>query len=941
MFSGLGEYIEDTHPLELPGQANAEGDTSDGLFFSVPPVNVESAEYSTTGQPKADDSEAVDIGQAAVMHSDETDQPGAKDPATSEETPSEPNSQEATAQQGQPEANVMYKVWFPILDLSPPPTDTGKKKKAHKLSKSEAEDTLQKFVDARNLFAFLDRIFLVATQTTALPYEIFTKIYKRLQLSFSDQDMNATSKMFMAESHLQTYMDEVGLDDVRNDDDKILEGLTLGERWKSTRLYHEAFLHAVGRWDDIRHHPAWDLITQTTKSRIDRASIDLVNLRLSNIQQRIPNFEFPSVWLGAGKYNKYSGWKNGYDRMRSFTMSYYKHFYGSWPPKAGKKGKGGGYTETGGLNRLVLKQLYDDLCCVYDLLVDREWIHGEQIHFQPGQTAGSDGEKSDEGKDEQEEGRKALRTVEEEFNTAYMPVVPGIPFDVPKLPYRLPASSGASKKKSKSLFGSSNGLSGDELSAVLNYSYNQDALEEYGKTNQFVSQFIQMEREWGSGKKIEDSADARRGRWIFMYCVLQSLPMTVVDGTGLRHGGGVEYFLCENVKGAAPWDKGRNNRQSRMSMWMPTSGPDMFGSTSNLASNPDDEIDNTFRRSHCWLVAEAWRMVQAEEGEEEFYEEDYETLQYGGSMDGSGYLPEQPYQAGHDIPISPRMSPNSNGQGQPAQYLDRNVSGEYQRMQANEEAAPDQSSRVTSQSYDPNSPAWAQEARQNHYAQPRYSPAPSNPYDQQQYGHERSMSNMSRHSHQSRTSQPSQPSQPSRNSSLPTSPLEHTPEQNASLPPLNELQPLQLQPFEFDLKPLEITKSNSPTQSPIHERSQSPPMQSPPLVPVDLSQNQLYPTHRDIDNPTRSPVGPVQSLAYGRSMSPPMLSPPLHSPPMIPGQETSQNPLFSTHRDIDSPSPPRVVHTSERIIPEAPESAKYFLASPTFGKDQPEEGHAF
>lgn len=637
LFSALGQFIEDLQFLEQA--ENPEGSSATGdLFLEVP-----------TGAPNPDY-----VGSESGRTSS---------PANEAEFSSEPDAlDQPTQQQGEAsgEDGIGFKLYYPVLELNPKPAAPTKSKK-HKHSNSEtSDDSFQHLVDARNLFAFLSYTFLVATLHRETPFQILEKVFKQLHGPNSPQlhpedhspmDVNVSRRISTAEGHFLYFVDELKIDDIRNDDDAIIEALIMGERWKCQRMYREGFIHACGRWEDIKDHPGCAYVSRVTKSRLDRASIDLHQIRLQNVATRLPNFDYPSVWVGDGRYPEFKPWKAGFDAMRKFTLSYYKHVYGSWPPKAGKHGKGGGYTETGGLNRMVLKRLYDDFCALYDLLVDREWIHGDRIRFDANYT--SEGEEGQEQRSKEEHARTTMRKIMSDFDQSYMPVQPNIPFDQPRLPYIPPTppstADGSKKKKKSSKPRSQKKLKSDELMAILKNSYNSDAIDPQNP-NQFVAAYEKLEQDFGSGKTLEDIAEARRGRWIFIYCVLQCLPMTVVDAVGCQYSDGVEYFLCENVKGSLPWERSQSSRASRLSgIWgvtgqSPYGNPAAGASTSNLAG--DDEVDYTYRRSHCWDVAEDWRMVRGPPIPEE------NAFELDGESGGEEFIEYRPLD--NPLPDSPK-----------------------------------------------------------------------------------------------------------------------------------------------------------------------------------------------------------------------------------------------------------------------------------------------
>jgi hypothetical protein len=212
-----------------------------------------------------------------------------------------------------------------------------------------------------------------------------------------------------------------------------------------------------------------------------------------------------------------------------------------------------------------------------------------------------------------------MRKIMRAFDHSCIPVQPEIPFDLPQIPRLLATTSDAAAttppKKPKT---KSRKLKREELASVMRSSYNQDALMSQPQ-NEFAELYIRLEYESSSGRTVEETAETRCGRWLFIYCVLQSLPMTVVDAVGCMHKTGVEYFLCENLKGSLPWETKDNRRANRLSgIWMPSSRDlqALAGGEALPTHIPsDNELEYTYRRSHCWTAAEQWRMVSANESD--------------------------------------------------------------------------------------------------------------------------------------------------------------------------------------------------------------------------------------------------------------------------------------------------------------------------------------
>jgi len=611
LFSALGQYIEDTQygsqdGLISPGGTRLE---PDGLFLDVP-----------TGLPQRSSSRNFSMPRAPTTATDPMIVSEGQDAPNGGSPPPPELSRDAQSfDQAKSETAISYKVYYPALELGPRPSSPPKDSKGrkHKHSNSLADETVQRLIDARNLFAFLGCGFLVGTADREMPFHILQNIFEMIQGQSSPTlrhegqlDTNGFGKAAIAESSFQHYVTTLKLDDLRNDDDAIVEALILAETWKCSVLYHEGFVHACGRWEEIKDHPGFTRVSERTKKRLDRASIDMHNVRIASVSGRLSNFDYPSIFTGDGKYPEYKPWRLAFDAMRKHTLSYYKHVYGSWPPRAGKRGKGGGYSETGGLNRAVLQRVYNDFSALYDLVVDREWIHGERIHFET--LYNSDGDDV-EAKEKEGSARTTMRKIQQTYDQSGMPVQPSVPFDLPRLPYipATPPPTANSKPAKKSKSKSSKKLKGDGLGSVLRSSYNEDSFHRQ-PPNEFAEMFKQLEREFGNGKTVEDLIDARRGRWLFIYCVCQSLPLVVVDAPGVRYSNGVEYFLCKNLKGPLPWQKADNRRLSRLSgIWVPGPGGllSVAGGGQNSVDAGDDEIEYVYRKSHCWTVAEQWRMV--------------------------------------------------------------------------------------------------------------------------------------------------------------------------------------------------------------------------------------------------------------------------------------------------------------------------------------------
>lgn len=445
-------------------------------------------------------------------------------------------------------------------------------------------------VTYRNFFAFLIGQSLVATQRHSDIFDIFLRISDILQhYAFSNVDGSSYGEV--AASSFDCYVEELNLADVRHSREKTIEAIVLGEKMRSMALYTEGFVHASGKLESVKNlqSPKFEMISHKTATRLARAAMDLEN-REATINSKLKDFEFPAIFSGImnsamaeeGKTMNFKKWRVAFNNARTFTIDYYKTKYGSWLPKA--KSKKNDLT-TSGLNRLVLLDIYRDMSSLYDLLVDRANLTNRTAD---GFIA------EDEGTTYEDIVRRAMRKVLSEYDRSTPPVQPPIPFDLPIYPTSENTRTGDAKKDAKAR---AKKLSKDQVLKLLKSSHNIDAEQQ----TPFLEAFRHFEYKQASGANMDDLWDLRSGQWLFLYAVIQSLPMLVIDAPGVRYTQGVEYFLCEVPRSGVPW--GREDT-ARARTWFGVGGG------GQVVSLPTDVVENgvegVFRRSHCWKKAQEW-----------------------------------------------------------------------------------------------------------------------------------------------------------------------------------------------------------------------------------------------------------------------------------------------------------------------------------------------
>ena len=454
------------------------------------------------------------------------------------------------------------------------------------------DEDIETLVAMRNVIAFLAGQPLVATTKQSSMFVIFLKIADVMQrYEFTNLDGSTLGEE--AAGKFARITQEFGLADVRSSREKTIEALILGERMRSWDLYNEAFVHAVGKYDDINglRSSKFHLITDLTRKRLERANLDLYT-RERNIETKLGDFDFPSLFAGVASSNtsseskivRFRDWKGAYMSMRRHIMNLYKHQYGAWPPKAESKKND---FEESGLNRLLLRELYQDFSDLYDVLVDRTSLTTRTAEI-PAHDPNSP----------QEPAPRALRRILDEYDRSTPPVQPPVPFDTPRLPSLFDTRRGfdildPKKKKKESM----KRLRDDEINNALMQSYNRESM----KATPFLEAFMAYERRTAHGKSIEEIVDLRYGQWIFLYAVIQALPLLVVDAPGVWWTKGVEYFLCEVPKGSPPWVQ--ESASHKQSVYRVAGGSAMVTLPSDVVEH---SVDAIYRRSHCWLVAEKW-----------------------------------------------------------------------------------------------------------------------------------------------------------------------------------------------------------------------------------------------------------------------------------------------------------------------------------------------
>ena len=480
---------------------------------------------------------------------------------------------------------------------SVPSTIVAPQKTKDRTEKDPGAEDLQTLIDIRNFFAFLCGQSLVATERKSSFFHIFMTIAGILK-SYEFSNLDGSTFGEVASSSFDLYVDEIGLADVRTSREKTIEGVILGERMKSVLLYNEAFTHAAGKLNDLmalKSHK-FELISSVTQNRLARASMDLER-RTANIRLTLTDFDFTTLFIGTMSSKtsterkegvRFDAWKDGFMGFRKNLLSFYKNKYGAWPPKASSKKN---TLETSGLNRLVLRELYGDLSALYDYLADRNELTSRTV----------DGI-SIESADTEEPIIRGVRGVLSEYDRSSPPVKPPIPFDLPKLPTLKATRPDFGKDQKKDAKAMQKKVKDDEVDKLLSAASNGDV-----QKSPFLDMYREMERKAAHSSTVAQMVDLRMGQWIFLYVVLQALPMLACDAPSLKYTHAVEYFLCAAPRSGVPWANPNVAAAAGRQTWF------SVGEGGGVVQLPSDVVEHgiegVYRRSHCWIAAEKWSQV--------------------------------------------------------------------------------------------------------------------------------------------------------------------------------------------------------------------------------------------------------------------------------------------------------------------------------------------
>lgn len=413
-------------------------------------------------------------------------------------------------------------------------------------------------VTTRNYFAVMyDASALVGTTL----HEAMTKMFDRVTL-YPDYLSGNINKV----AWLTDYIVRHKFDDVRNNPSYAASLLAFSEapgvQWREG--YIEAFVHCVGMLDlGLQTIPEWRYITPHTKMFLQNAGMEIEE-RIHHAQARLQTFDFTEMWPTTAVAP--SAARGCFDRLRKWLCKYYENAFLHWPPS----------NDQTWLARDMIVRLSNDFHGLYDYLVDRD-IMFDGTEYRPGQKWAITS-------------RSGQNFRADTFELPFTDILlgfdnrngfPHIPHPYPMCPTSVPVQS---KQKSPFLLKKPSSPS-DTLAQnrrkALSYAEasNVYTLRDQYMHTDLVTNFIRFEQ----SDQVEnlDPFEARRGRWLLVYGILQVLATVSVDSPNLRYKEDTQYHLCPQMKGVVPW--------------------------AERGSPPEEEAEH--KRSHCWVVPNTWGPV--------------------------------------------------------------------------------------------------------------------------------------------------------------------------------------------------------------------------------------------------------------------------------------------------------------------------------------------
>jgi len=473
-------------------------------------------------------------------------------------------------------------------------------------------DQIRHHITTRNVFALLYHASLVGLSL----YQALADLHSRLESYMPPEADNVGT--------ILNYLSARGIDDVRNDAETAVSILAWSEgsevRWEEG--WRESFLHCAGMYAQLETCADFKNVTPITRALLERACLE-TQLRVQAAEERLTGFQYGDMWPGTDAATAPA--KAAADRLQKFLHQHYTREFGRWPPlpmptgldhqAIGTAHGGPEGDEDMWLTRSVAQALQRDFAALYDYLVNRDivWDESEARSSRKWMMVSESGNRGFEADTPDLPITDILIGFDNRLRFPHIPhPYPLVPESIPPPPTATaPAASGRNGSTSTGMFGSKssskkngnlNGGNNGSSSNLAAASSRTGAVERriqlaYTEATNICilgSEFTHSDLidAFGKFEKADrisevDPSTARRGRWVLIYGVLQTLASVSVDAPNVRYRDGVPYHLSPRLKGAKmpPWKTGPHHHQQQGN------------------SSPDEAAHEL---SHCWVVSRTW-----------------------------------------------------------------------------------------------------------------------------------------------------------------------------------------------------------------------------------------------------------------------------------------------------------------------------------------------
>lgn len=425
------------------------------------------------------------------------------------------------------------------------------------------EDAYRYHITSRNFFAWMFDKPLVGTTLG----KTLIDLLERMLVFRSETADNVKD--------LLAYAERQGYLEFSHSPDYATAFLQFAEHFQLRDLWIDAFAHCVGMNDSLCLSGEFDGVSQVTKALITRAYLEM-DLHLGRITRALSSFleeELSSAYLGLS-----SGARAHLDRFRTFLHCFYVAKFGYWPPPEGLI-----------FSKSLLRSMYYEFQQLYEYLVDAESSDSMQNQTRPASG-----------------GICVLQNVNA-FNQRhrYEP----LPHPLPLIPDHESRVWGTQSQKglrafklgTKATKTVEKGMTARAALAAATNSSDPDIMN-----CSLVQDYMQFEREWAAKQEEKVSvSDARKVRWIVVYCIFQMLASVTRAPKEVRDSEGPSYPLCCLITGTPPWDSANKptdtpKLQQLTSLLGPLTAPAEMEERSGtpLSIHPDCEKDDYFSHNH-------------------------------------------------------------------------------------------------------------------------------------------------------------------------------------------------------------------------------------------------------------------------------------------------------------------------------------------------------